>query len=177
MRGRGFHIMVDDVGLGVHDGLQGLAAAAKVGDEHFDGGTGFAAVPDGPDSCREVGRSAVRQVVPRHGRHHGMAQAEGRRCLAHAGGLFGIGGEDDAAADVAEGAVAGAGVAEDEERGGLAREAFEHVRTLGAVADRVQIKPFHEGAGIGKGVAAGQLNTEPRGDPQRGFGILGCRHL
>ena len=81
------------------------------------------------------------------------------------------------AADVAEGAVAGAGVAEDEERGGLAREAFEHVRTLGAVAARVQLKPFHEGAGIGKSVAAGQLNTEPRGDPQRGFGILGCRHL
>ena len=44
-------------------------------------------------------------------------------------------------------------------------------------ADRVQIKPFHEGAGIGEGVVAGQLNTEPRGDPQRGFGILGCRHL
>ncbi len=49
-----------------------------------------------------------------------MAQAEGRRCLAHAGGLFGVGREDDAAADVAEGTVAGAGVAEDEERGGLA---------------------------------------------------------
>lgn len=62
----------------------------------------------------------VRQVVPRHGRHHGMAQAEGRRCLAHAGGLFGVGRVDDAAADVAEGTVAGAGVAEDEERGGLA---------------------------------------------------------
>ena len=30
---------------------------------------------------------------------------------------------------------------------------------------------------IGEGVVAGQLNTEPRGDPQRGFGILGCRHL
>ena len=99
MRGRGFHIVVDDVGLGVHDGSQGLAAAAKIGDEHFDGGTGFAAVPDSPDGCREVGRSAVRQVVPRHGRHHGMAQAEGRRCLAHAGGLFGVGREDDAAAD------------------------------------------------------------------------------
>ena len=38
--------MVDDVGLGVHDGSQGLAAAAKIGDEHFDGGAGFAAVPD-----------------------------------------------------------------------------------------------------------------------------------
>ena len=120
MRGRGFHIVVDDVGLGVHDGSQGLAAAAKIGDEHFDGGAGFAAVPDSPDGCREVGRSAVRQVVPRHGRHHGMAQAEGRRCLAHAGGLFGVGRVDDAAADVAEGTVAGAGVAEDEERGGLA---------------------------------------------------------
>ena len=49
-----------------------------------------------------------------------MAQAEGRRCLAHTGGLFGVGRVDDAAADVAEGTVAGAGVAEDEERGGLA---------------------------------------------------------
>lgn len=74
----------------------------------------------GPDGLPRSGPIRRPQVVPRHGRHHGMAQAEGCRCLAHAGGLFGIGREDDAAADVAEGAVAGAGVAEDEERGGLA---------------------------------------------------------
>ena len=53
-------------------------------------------------------------------------------------------------------------------------EAFEHVRTLGAVADRVQIKPFHEGAGIREGVVAGQLNTEPQGIRKEGLEFSGA---
>ena len=39
-RGVGFHIVVDDVGLGVHDRAQGIAVALKIGDKHLNGALG-----------------------------------------------------------------------------------------------------------------------------------------
>ena len=47
--GRGFEVVVEDVGAGVEDGLEGAKVAAEVGDEDFGGG--------------EIGRASCRERV------------------------------------------------------------------------------------------------------------------
>ena len=164
--GRGLHIVVDDMGPGSHDRAQGRLVAPEIRDQDLDGGTGSVAPADGLDGGREMRRAAVGQVVARHGGHHGMAQPQGRRGPAHAGGLVRVRLADRAVADIAEGAPAGAGIAKDEERGGLAGIAFENVRAPGAPADRVQLHVPDQRARGGIGRATGQLHAQPRGDAQ-----------
>lgn len=95
-----------------------------------------------------------------------MAQAQCRGCPAHAGGFAGIGRQHRAAADVAEGAAAGAGIAEDKERRRVAGIALEHVGAFGALADGMQSQLPHQCARGPVGGLTGQLDAQPRGDAQ-----------
>ena len=134
----GFDVVVEDVRFGVEDLLEGGPVTGEVGDEDFDrgGGTGDADASDcfGPD----VG-TAVREIVASNGGDHAVFEVHASDGFGDALGFAEIGRLRVAGGDVAEGAVACAGVAEDQDGGGAAGPAFAEVGTHGGLADGVEM--------------------------------------
>ena len=65
--GHGLHVVVQHVGPGVEDGVEGVARPLAVGDQDLDGGPRLAAA-DGADGLGERCRAAIGEVVAGHHR-------------------------------------------------------------------------------------------------------------
>ena len=163
-RRTGLDVVVEGVGLGVHDLLESVAVALKIGNEHLDLGVGHPAA-DLADGLREDERAAVREIVSVDRRDYGVAQPHLLYGVGHADGFeqvysFGLAGVDGAV-----GACAGADVAKDHECGGAAVPALADVGTLGLSADGVELSAVEETLDSPVAVATGHLDFEPLGQP------------
>jgi hypothetical protein len=158
--------VVEDVGLRGDDGLDRGAAAPEVRGEDLDAGRGREG-PHRPDGFGEVPGPAVGQVVavdrgeddePQLHRLDGAPDAERLRRIDRRGLAVG---------DVAEAAGSRTDVAEQEKRGGPAREALSAIGTARLLADRVQAVRAHHGL---DGVQVGQAQpaiANPLGSAHR----------
>ncbi len=162
LRRDGFGVVVEDVGFGVEDGLEGVPFAAEIGDEDFDGGVGIfgADVADGfgPDLGAAVG-----EFVAVDGGDDAMLEFHEGDGFGDAAGLVEVERGRAAGGDVAEAAGAGADVAEDHDGGGAAGPAFAHVGAFGGFADGVELVVVDGLAEGGVGGAGGEFDAEPRG--------------
>lgn len=157
-----FDVVVDDVGVGVDDGGEGSGVAVEVGDEDFDGAV-WVVVADGGDGVGEVVCAAVGEVVACDGGDDGVGELEGVDVGGDLGGFGGVGWLGCPGFDVTVVAVAGAGVAEDEEDGGACFEAFGDVGAFGFFADGVEVAGAQECFEVGVGGAGALVDFEPVG--------------
>ena len=94
---------------------------------------------NGADGSCPDGGSAVFQIVAGDGSDHGVLEVHSGDGLGHAGGLTNIEFGRSTCLNSTKGAGSGADVAQNHYRGGTARPAFAHIRTLGTLADGMQI--------------------------------------
>jgi hypothetical protein len=140
----GFHVVVQDVGLGAEYDVERGPMAAEIGDQDFDAAAGdtFADAPDG--ACENRG-AAVGLVVAIHGSDDGVAQAHSFNGFGDAlGFVFFRRTEGLTARDGAEAAGARADIAEDHEGRGAVFPALAHVGAARAFADSVKVERAHD---------------------------------
>lgn len=138
-----FHVVIQDVGLGGHHGLESVPIAAKIGDQDFDFAS-WDARANFRDGARKDGGTAVGLIVAIHGSDDGVAQSHSGDGFGDAFGLvFGGRAERFAAGDGAESAGARANVAQDHEGGGAVFPALAYIGATRAFADRVEIERAH----------------------------------
>ena len=106
-------------------------------------------------------RSVVGEVVAVDARDHRVPEAHPGHRPRDAGGLERVVPRRLAGLDVAEAAAAGAGVAEDHERGGAALPALADVRAGGLLADRVKVLGLDQALQPAVPRAAGRRHLEP----------------
>jgi hypothetical protein len=163
-------VVVEDLGDLIHDRSQRVMVALEIRREHLDGGPRRER-PDGADRGGEHSGASVGEIVAIDGGHDGVAQPHGRHGLAHPARLIPV---DVAAALAAlhraEGAGAGADVAEDHEGGGPVPPALGDVRAAGLLTDGVEILPAHDPLDLRVAVAGGKLDREPLRTPIDAFG-------
>jgi len=169
----GLDVVVEDVGVRVHDNFHGVARALEVGDEDFDLAA-WDALANGLDGEGEEFGAAVLTVVTIHAGDDGVAEAEGGAGFGDAAGFVEIDRERCAFLDRAEPAAAGADVAENHEGGGAAVPAFADVGAGGAFADGVEVEIGDEAFQFVVVFAGGGRGAEPVG--ARGFGFYGDEH-
>jgi len=119
--------------------------------------------PDLADAAGEDLGAAVRQIVAVDAGDHDVLQAHLRHRVGEAGGLAQVQGGRGPMGHRAIGAVAGAYVAEDHERGGVVLPALPDVGAVRLLAHRMQLQaPHHllQGDVVG---AARSLDLEPGG--------------
>ena len=166
----GLDVVVEDLRHLVHHGAQRVVVALEVGGQHLDRGPGRQR-PDRPNGRREHPGPAVGEVVAVDRGDHRVAQPHRRHGLPHAARLVPV---DVAAAFAAlhraEGAGAGADVAEDHERGGAVPPALGDVRAAGLLADGVEILAAHDPLDLRVPVPRRQLHGEPLGSPVHALG-------
>ena len=162
----GFEVVVEDVGRGLVEDVQGdIHAAAEVGHQHFDAGLG-AGCAGGLDALDEVLGAAVTQVVPVDAGDHHVVEAHRGDGLGEVGRFVGVEGLGAAVAHVAERAAAGADVAHDHEGGRALAEAFVDVGAGGFFAHGVElvlaqgVLDFVEAFGFHAGA---ELDADPLG--------------
>ncbi len=157
-----FEVVVEDVGLGVEDGVEGFGLAAKIGDEDFDGGLGIA-VADGANGGGPDAGATIEQVVAGDGGDDGVAETHFGDGIGDTGGFAEIEFGGAPGLHGAEGAGTRADVAQDHDGRGAAGPAFTHVGALGGLADGVQVMVVHQLAGFAVAGAGGKLGAEPVG--------------
>lgn len=153
-----FGVVVVNVGLGFDDAADGLAAAAEVGGEHFDGGSCFLA--DGDDRFVEVFGSAIGEVVAGDAGDDDVFQAETQGGFGDAFWLINFDGLGLAAVDGAEAAGASADRAENHEGGRLVRPALGAVGALARLANGFEAEVFDDVRRVGH-VAGRHRSLEP----------------
>ena len=132
----GFGVVVQNVGMRIHDDLHGRVRALKIGHQHFH----FAArnaLANRRDREREQFRPAVFAVVAIDAGDHGILQPQHSASLRHAPRLVVIDRQRRALLHGAESAAARADIAQDHEGGRAPVPAFADVRTGRALANRM----------------------------------------
>ncbi len=137
--GHCFGVVVEDVGMGIHDDVHGGVRALKIGHKHFYFAAGNA-MADGLDGHAEEVGTAIRAIVPIDAGDNGVAQAQSGASFGDAARLIHIDFEWRTLLHGAETAAAGADVAEDHEGGGAAIPAFTDVWAGGTFADGVEME-------------------------------------
>ena len=117
--------------------------------------------PDAPDRLGEDGRPAVGQVVAGDRGDHHVVEVEGRHGLGHPARLVGVEPGRPAGPDGAEPAGAGAGLAQDHDRGRALVPALPEVRTARLLADGVEVEAPDEAAQVADGLARRDGHLEP----------------
>ena len=125
------------------DNVGGLMAALHVAGQRLDRRAG-AAGADSADRLCKVFRAAVRQIVPRGAGQNDMAKPQLFGRLRHVFRLVRVGRQGLAAGDVAEPAAARADVAEEHKRGCVLLIAFAEIRTVGRLADGIELQIAHQ---------------------------------
>ncbi len=138
----GLHVVVENVGLGVEDDVQVLGLALKVRRENFHSGVRALVMNGAHGGCPDAG-AAVRQVVAGHRGNDDMLEVHLPDAVRDAGWLAEIGFGRATGGNVAEGAGAGAHIAEDHDGCGAAAPALAHIWALGGLAHGVQVVPVH----------------------------------
>jgi hypothetical protein len=160
--------VVEDVGLRVEHEVDMGEVALEVGREDLDRGMRIA-VTDRPDGRGPDAGAAVGEFIARHAGDDAVTEIHRGHGLGDAGGLAEVELGRAPGRDGAEGARAGADVAQDHQGRGPARPAFAEVGALRALADRVQ--PMFADQPVGGHVtgAAREPGAEP-GRFARGLG-------
>jgi len=165
----GFDVVVEHVGSGGADDVEGVEAALEVGGEDFDSGGGQA-VAEGMDGAGEVPGAAIGEVVAGDGGDHDVAEAEVGGGLGDAEGFVGFNVIGVAVGDAAEATVSGADAPEDQEGGRAAGEALAAVGAGGVGADGMQAQGAEQGIDASKGGAVADRPFEPVGQAGGGLG-------
>ena len=166
-RRHGFEIVVEHVGPRRDHLLDRAVLAEEIRRQHLDRGGG-AARADGADGLREMLRAAVGEIVAIDRGDHDVGEAELLRRLRDMHGLVRIERARQSGLDVAEGAGARAGVAQDHEGGVLLLPALADVGAAGLLAHGVQAVLAHDG--VRRRIALGhrRLDADPVGLAQHG---------
>ena len=136
--------MVQDVRPGRHHRRQRIPVALEVRDQDFDAERRVAPL-ELANGGREDGRAAVVEVVARDRRDHDVAQVQARHGFGQALGLSPVDFARAAGFHVAEAAVAGTGIAQQQKRGGpKLAPALADIRARRFFADRVQLLLAHQ---------------------------------
>ena len=126
------------------------------------------ALPELPDRLGEDVGAAVGQVVAGDARDDDVLQAQSGDRLGDAARLVIVEPGRAARLDVAEAAGAGAGVAQDHDRGGALVPALPDVRAVGLLADGVEVQAAEQPLEVVVVLARRQLRLDPVGvAPQR----------
>ncbi len=164
----GFHIVVEDVRLGVQHARHGSEITLKVGSENFDASFGKRETQR-PNRGRKVSRAAVEKIVAIHAGDHHVAQAHLPRHPGDVRRLVRIGRAGmPALGDRTESAAARAQVAQDHEGRRAAMETFMQIGTARRFAHGVQIQPAKLGLEVMDGVEVRLGFAEPFGQTRRG---------
>ena len=139
----GLSIVIIDLRPGIQHVLDGVAAALKVRYQYFHRAARHHLV-DQPDGLVKMVRAEVRQIIAIHRRDHGMAKTHCCNGACHLLGFREVETRRPPVRDSAIGAVSGADIAKNHERGGPMVPAFADVRAARLFTDRVESKlPHH----------------------------------
>ena len=158
----GFEVVIEDVGLGLEHGEEGVVLAVEVGHEDLDGDAGLGGA-HGFDGLCEVIRATVHDVVTSDGGDDDVVQLHALHGLGHALGFVRFERERFGGLDGAKATGAGAAVARDHEGRGALAPAFPTVRALSFLADGVQFEIGDEGLGAPEHGIARQFHADPVG--------------
>src|SRR5918994_2001386 len=136
--GNGLDVVVEGVGAGVDNGLDGFAISLEIGGQDLDGAAGDL-FPDRAYRPGEDGGPAVRELIAVHTRDHGVLQAHLLCGVGDAIGLVEVELGGFAREHGAEAAGSGTDVAEDHEGSGAVVPALADVRAAGLFTYRVQV--------------------------------------
>ena len=139
----GFHVVIQDVGLGGHYRFESVPIAAKIGNQDFDFASGDARA-NFRDGAREDGGATVGLIVAIHGSDDSVTQAHSCDSFSDALRLvFGGRAERFAAGYCAESAGSRADISQNHEGCGAMLPTFAHVGAARAFADGVEIERAH----------------------------------
>lgn len=158
----GFEVVVEDVGAGVHDELEGPVAVVEIGDEDFDDDAGID-LADGADGFAEMLGSTVFKVVAGDGGDNDVLEVHAAGGFGDAGWFIGFEGVRSGGFYGAEAAGAGALVTGDHESGGALAPAFPTVGALGLLADGHQLEICDQGFGGPERRVIGEAYFDPIG--------------
>jgi hypothetical protein len=158
----GLEIVIVDVRPGVDDLLERARLAQEIGGQNLDRGLGRGA-SDRLDAAHELEGATVRKVVPVDRGDHDVLEAELTQRLGEVLGFVRIDGAGQPGLDVAEGAGAGADIAQDHHGGVPLGPALADVGAGRLLADRVQ--PLRPHQAPGRVIAFGDRRFDP--DPGR----------
>src|SRR5262249_37222846 len=122
---------------------------------------------------REMSGASVRKIVAVDRGHHDMAQTQSRHRPRDAFRLVGVHCQRTAVGHGAETAVAGTGVTEEHEGGGLVPPALAEIRAARFLAHGVQTELLHHRASLEESGPRGHADLEPRrmaGNRRRALG-------
>ncbi len=170
----GLEVVVEDVGAGIHDGLQAIVGAVEVGDEHLDAHAGRP-LAHREDRLGEDARPAVGQVVARDAGHDDVLETELADGLRDAARLVVVEPGRAAGLHGAEPAGPGARVAEDHDRGRALVPALPDVRAVGLLADGVQVEAAEQALELVEVVTGRHPGADPVGVAPEGDRAVGSR--
>ena len=160
--GHRFHVVVIDVGPSRGHHRERPRLVAKVRGQHLDAGGGTRRAYR-PDAGREVGGTAVGEIVAVHRGDHHVSQPEFGDRGRQAGGLVGVHRIGTAGVDVAERAGARAGAPQNHHAGVPSRPALVEVGAGGFLAARVETQALYQRPGLLQCGALPQPDLEPGG--------------
>ena len=134
-----FQIVIEHIGAGIEDPLEGIVFAIKIGHQNFDDDFGIES-PNGFDGFSKVVRTAIGHVIAGYGGDHDMLEPESLDAFGYALGFVLLEGERFGSIHRAKAAGAGAAIAGDHKRGSAPAPALPAIWALGALADGMKAK-------------------------------------
>ena len=152
--------MIQNIGLGIENNLQGFVEPLEVGDQYFHPATRreFANLANG---FGENASSAQVIVIAIHTGHDGMLQAECGHGFSDPSWFVPLDRTRFALGDGAKSATPGANIAQQHERGGAVIPALPNIGTLSRLAHRVQSQAAGQLLEIVKVLACRRLRPKP----------------
>ena len=163
-------IVVQNVGPGLENSLQGGPVSLQVGDQDFHPAVRDLLAQKLYAAGKER-RASVRKIVSRHGGDDDVAQPHRPYCLNEAFGFRLVDRAGPPVRDVAIPAVAGTGVPQDEKGGRAGPEALPHVGAAGFLADGVEIQSAEKPPHLGELAGVRQGDFQPVGFSLESWGF------
>jgi len=133
--------MVQNMGAGVNDGLQGRETSLKVWYEDLHFGIGCLLLGRPEHFCKVSG-ATIRKIIPGYGCDDHMAQSHPFDSFRHTGGFFRGRRSQRTMGNGTESTIAGAAVSEDKECGGSMRKTLPKIWAACFLANRVELAPL-----------------------------------
>jgi hypothetical protein len=146
----GFQVVVEHIGAGIEDPLEGIVLAIKIGDEDFDDDFWIEST-NGFDGFPKVVRTAIRHIIAGYGGDDDMLESESLNALSHALRFILLKRKGLGCIDGAKAASTGAAVPRDHKSGCATAPAFPAIWALSAFADGVE-------AQVGNQILRGEKN-------------------
>ena len=134
-----FQIVVEHIGTGIEDPLEGVVLAIKIGNENFDDDFRIEST-NGFDGFAKVVRTAIRHIIAGDGGDDDMLESESLNALSYALRFIQLEGKGFSCIHRAKAAGTGAAVAGDHKSGCATAPALPAIWALGALADGMKAK-------------------------------------